>query len=806
MTTGPSIPQASAARPALYPQPCLFESEALTARLLADRTGDFFKNGRRFLNLGRSLRVHFGYREFPNPFPFPVLSPAGGLSDQAFRESLKLPWIFFTKGRSNGKLSEPATRFQERIAALAPEGEDYRERAAAEARAVGRWALAALVEPAEALEATATLAEIYSSAGQIPIVTSDISRKFFSKSVFTLFDLLQSEQTLRYIVTHREKILETSRKLDRRMPFVARLYIEALFEDYSDANTFETVWNLLLSNTGGHESLTQHLRETEEIVFRRALFSRQARERQIETAKIYSAFTPLTSQAHQQLGLTHAQDLLAYSTAELERAAYFAIIPVGLAYLDERSENQNAGTRLVVTHELQVVFSEKVFRAAFSLAKEYLVALYGQPQWQDESGKHRSRIAILLGGANARHEFPSFDYDTTAVFEKDGETSGGLLGTTSNRIFSEELMKVLDKTLTGVGRELDFLRLLPGKSIVSLAEAQTITPGPESALVHTNLIFGAGDASLAEIYQNIIYEKIFDSESTRSNALATRHEWIREERSRYAGTSIRNLKAVTLREVTALMTAWSLIHKRATPNPSMLFEDLAVEGYLSGEESAALEEAYQTALAWRIQLDLFFGRNQKNLPTDTALERFVRSTGYDSPEEFNQAFASVTNTIRTKVTKVLTRILKEQPSVREKLHVLIRERDNSSLKDSRFAEVRDAWVQIIQDALPDQTPTFAETLVDHLMQGSGFDIRETEWRIREALARFPTDRLSALFLIPVSLYSFDSKNIPIPWAAFALPFAAISLHWALPPLSSAVKKRLGGQMSHPRRSPLNKAA
>ena len=249
-----------------------------------------------------------------------------------------------------------------------------------------------------------------------------------------------------------------------------------------------------------------------------------------------------------------------------------------------------------------------------------------------------SRFALLLGGANARREFPSFDYDCFFVYEEDGTTTAGK----TNREYFRYLIDRLSTAITEIDHRCDSFfapfkndfgtpREMAGffnrKDIASYANARAFTA----------LGYGAGDRDFAQQVIDDIYRFVYQPETAQALTLMRVHQHhlmrtstgMNEE---YPGSEI-NIKYHPggLRDIAILFWIYKLLNGQRENDVFRILHEL---GKKYPRLIPPLTESYQFLMDIRIRLDLDIGRNNKELPSrEEGLERLAKALGYgeDNP-------------------------------------------------------------------------------------------------------------------------------------------------------------------------------
>jgi len=317
-------------------------------------------------------------------------------------------------------------------------------------------------------------------------------------------------------------------------------------------------------------------------------------------------------------------------------------------------------------HEETSNLSKAVFQAAFAIAKKRCDEECGEPK--------DFTVATVEGGAGARREHPTFDYDLfIVVSDGDGVTSKGA----SKDEYVKRFQGILRDTVVGVDHNYDRDFGIPGRHVISPAEVNDyLTQTPDlywDAGRFIDLMCSAGDTELAsavisplenfihntstrdELPEGMVLRQVMSEQDTpRSMALAGMYglRLFRDEEARSDVSPIAppNLKYDLggLREVNYVAWFFRLGHGIRERNPrevmqlirGELVDDVSpVTGQpnpLTQQERAVLgryyhhfRDSYQTLMYWRSRMDMHQGRNMKSLRMPTQeLSAFANSLGY----------------------------------------------------------------------------------------------------------------------------------------------------------------------------------
>jgi hypothetical protein len=359
------------------------------------------------------------------------------------------------------------------------------------------------------------------------------------------------------------------------------------------------------------------------------------------------------------LGLSHARsraersqnpDLVSVFFAQedaLRKMSAVLFARVALLFLKEQEAHFSSGKGLdAFTSVLRHAYRENsnlslaVLNAAFSLNSWFMSTLYGEP---------RTTCAIILGGANARREFPSFDFDVIGIYRDQGDTKGGRCGCLSHVYFYNTLMDLIKMTLQSMDKNFDtkFQNICGLKSEMIDSDdddLENISVGTldeyerhfwkNTARLHEDrismmtLAHGAGDDSLTQDFMIMVDKAVL--QPTADDLRAPADEVMRWYVKRNYSKSENNIKHSRggLRDIHRIV--W-LSGKRDNPRDI----PYALKEVFRGNPKAydRIMISYNFLMNLRIRIDLYYGRNDKYLPTGKDRETFARSLGCSSGEE-----------------------------------------------------------------------------------------------------------------------------------------------------------------------------
>lgn len=358
--------------------------------------------------------------------------------------------------------------------------------------------------------------------------------------------------------------------------------------------------------------------------------------------------------------------------ARFKRREYIRITlrdVLGLATIGE--------TTLELSHLADVLLEH-----ALRLSEQKLEVAYGVPEAADSSGtRQRTFLTIIslgkLGGFELNY---SSDVDLMFIYGGEGNTSGGLEGTTTNadyfaRLAQGILKTIMEMTSEGAVFRVD-LRLRPqgseGALATSVASALDYyrTNAREWELQMLIKARGsAGDISIAKRFlaemQPLIYRPEFNLAAVKA-VLDAREEItksLRRQAMDKPHTAEWNVKLSPggIRDIEFLTQCLQRLYGGAEPwlhsgTTLVALQRLHDKGYVSGREFFRLAEAYQFLRKVEHRLQLRNGLQRHTLPhAADALDRLARRCGVEAGPEAN----------RTPGEELLHRLSKYFTDVRE---------------------------------------------------------------------------------------------------------------------------------------------
>ena len=329
------------------------------------------------------------------------------------------------------------------------------------------------------------------------------------------------------------------------------------------------------------------------------------------------------------------------------------------------ADNGRSAFNLTVAGRLKAALSEKekasfleVFGSMENVAESLAHYLFGFYRYL-----RTSRFALLLGGANARNEFPSFDYDAFFMYEAEGKTTAG----ESNRQYFLALKQNLERAVFEMDHSIDNIFSPFPEGIGTLAEhlghfqerklGSYLNARAFSALSH-----GAGDRYFSARAIEQIYNFVYHPESVPVLVYIRLFQHRESQNARYDYEDINNLKDTAinikyhpggLRDIAYLFWVYKLLRGNQERDVFKVLKQIGAENIIAPAEMDTLIEAYKFMMNVRIRLDLYIGRNNKNIPEKEELENFSISLGYQSGREFENELLSRRGQITALTRKVI---------------------------------------------------------------------------------------------------------------------------------------------------------
>ncbi len=343
------------------------------------------------------------------------------------------------------------------------------------------------------------------------------------------------------------------------------------------------------------------------------------------------------------VSLEHAP---AVALARFKRREYLRITlrdVLGLATLAE--------TTLELSHLADVLLER-----ALRISEQRLENAYGTPQFRDAAGNRQvARLTILslgkLGGQELNY---SSDIDLMFLYPRDGETSGGAQGVTSNAEYFVRLAQAVLKLITeatpeGAVFRVD-LRLRPqgkeGDLASSVPAALEYYRGRAREWERQMLIkarCSAGDPEAGRRFLREVLPLVYRSEfnlAAVEAVLNARQEIARDLQRRAGGAAYAaewnvKLSPGGIRDIEFLTQCLQRLYGGADPwlrssSTLVALQRLHDKGHLSGRDFFRLGSAYQFLRKVEHRLQLRDGLQRHTLPeAPDALERLARRCGVE---------------------------------------------------------------------------------------------------------------------------------------------------------------------------------
>jgi hypothetical protein len=385
------------------------------------------------------------------------------------------------------------------------------------------------------------------------------------------------------------------------------------------------------------------------------------------------------------------EEVKSYSMVQLIRLGAIYIAPIRGTFSDAAKRQPIKGADFS-HHDMVLIYDEMsnvgnaILSVIYTITNQHMETLYGRAD---------SQFALLLGGANARKEFPSFDYDAIAVYEKEGSTSGGVLGKISHKEYFNELFRLIMETANDVGHHFDddfqkFLLNVTSRDnglVFNLQESKQRMGSGETQMLRSGMVYltlGAGDADLGSKIMQVGEKMLRDETLTKDDvAWSYARRVRRREKNRNKWYNVK-LSAGGLRDINDAVWIDNAIHQRAEGNLLRGIDNLPLEH----PEKRRLKESYLYLMNLRVRLDFYYGRNNKDLPLGKELERFVKALGYEGDSavaDFRKDYHGHRRVIRSLTDGAIDSLLGKVPGVEQRVKFLT-ERENTLAQDEMRAE------------------------------------------------------------------------------------------------------------------------
>lgn len=355
--------------------------------------------------------------------------------------------------------------------------------------------------------------------------------------------------------------------------------------------------------------------------------------------------------------------------------------PYFASYLSVLPDRGQAGTLSArrASVRLRSIFKEK---AALSEAVLKSVYHYALRHMQRQYGSLDGKFSILIAGANARKEFPSFDYDCLLVYEpgQQAVSRGGYQGRLRASDYYRRLAQTVQISLGQMDMELDLNYQLEypylcfgtgpqdvrnGEVILATLQDYRVQLSARGKDAYQEIVFlgslryGAGDRVLAQQLKDAI-----DDLRQKTDPLKVKAERYLSRQVRLAEKDAKNIKNCPggLREFHELI--W-FADVETDYIPQML-----TELFPDPEECRQMVAGYLFVMSLRIFLDFYYGRNDKTLPSD--LGSLLSAYGID-PAAFRRAMKKHQGNISRLSEKYYQRQLQSDPRLAGAIEALLEE-------------------------------------------------------------------------------------------------------------------------------------
>lgn len=476
------------------------------------------------------------------------------------------------------------------------------------------------------VERLSRIGEIYDLANHLS--TSARKDESLVSNRYALFAVVAENHDAIHALTNQDT-KRTAELLLESAPFLAKLYLNLLAND----SRWVDILTRLKAGTKDYEGQKKDLEDLVDTARVMVSFSRE-----------YGNWTDKKLHSKEDRE-KEAEEILNTQLKVVKNHFKLHFIRLGALYIpsirnpDQGRRKTGSGARKK-QDDMQVIFDEMshfsnaMLSVVTRIVGEYFARLYGNPN---------SEFAILLGGANARKEFPSFDYDAIAVYGKDGKTDNtGIKKPVERRLYFHMMFKRIMYEMNDIGLHMkpnfhefivwyNFQKKITRKYLVpalnTLKKQLKRRHGKMIYVPLSNLILGAGSEKLKTEIIDIIREHILEGSGfldSIARALSGRRD--RDEEWEKDKSSI-NIKRSPggLRDINEAIWIHS-VGKIERESESML------EGIqrlpIAGSEKRALKKAYLYLINLRIRMDLYYGRNEKDLPRGEALNNLAVACGY----------------------------------------------------------------------------------------------------------------------------------------------------------------------------------
>ncbi len=443
---------------------------------------------------------------------------------------------------------------------------------------------------------------------------------------FELFNAVaRNPDAVNALASHKTQV--NAKELLSYAPFLSKLYLNLL------AHEPECV-DILVRLKAGPRDFSAQKKGLEDLV--------KAERVLVLGSRKYLTWTDAKQQSKKMM-MEEADDVLRCQLAKIKNYFKLHFIRLGALYIKEIGESSKKKWKggKSTTDEMRLIFEEMshfsnaILSVVTMIVRHYYSRVYGDP---------RCDFAVLLGGANARREFPSFDYDAIAVYEKQGITRrNGIEAPIAHRVYFEEVFARIKAEMNDIGLyfEFNYQEFIVWYNFQTKYEKHLLVPslpvfrkqlkrryGKMLYVALSNLIVGAGDESFGRRVRKTIDHHIWEGSGQLNSIALPLAGRIERDCDAKANPSILNVKKSPggLRDINEANWVNGLC-KPNYPN----FNDVLIglkQLPLTRAQKKDLQDSYLYLINLRIRLDLYYGRNEKKLPTGDALNRLAYAVGY----------------------------------------------------------------------------------------------------------------------------------------------------------------------------------
>jgi hypothetical protein len=478
------------------------------------------------------------------------------------------------------------------------------------------------------------------------------------KSKFDLYRVASKDVQAVTALTHFQTEV-TSKLLIQYAPFLAKIYLSLLAHQPSCAKMLQE----LTTQPQDYQSQTRELLDLVEQAELSVVYNLENR--------VLGGDRSLRPKAEMK---EEAEEILNKQIEVIKNYSMLQFIRLGIMHIPALTFGVNEPNKSM--EEIRALFEEmsNISNATISIickvASNHLNRFYGTPS---------TEWTLMLGGANARREFPSFDYDALMVYKNDGMTQPPDKAMKQSSFFEEpithkeyfaHLFRLIRMITNDVGHHFDYSiqNSLLGQSLGTV-EVPTLEEFAlkirDTRMVHirtplSTLVNVAGSDGLAQEIRNACISVLSDTE-TQIDHLAYRLNDRSFRRSSYRSKS--NVKQSSGGLVDINEALW--IYYTASGQ----FSNDVITGInmlpLATKKRNQLIEGYKFLIQTRMSLDFFYGRNDKTLPVGKELAQFVRARGYSSVAAFRRQYARQKGLVRRITDQAIETIIKDFPQARD---------------------------------------------------------------------------------------------------------------------------------------------